>query len=89
MQWLDAKYLLGCAVFVYVLTPCAIFSKVMQSNEPDILAALTSFLRTVKETEKLRSLSLAECMVCVLCYIEKSGGGEWEESLSVPGDQTI
>ena len=53
MQWLDAKYLLGCAVFVYDLTPCAIFSKVLQSNELDILAALTSLLQTVKETEKL------------------------------------
>ena len=55
MQWLDAKYLLGCAVFVYDLTPCAIFSKVLQSNELDILAALTNLLRTVKETEKLLS----------------------------------
>ena len=43
-QWLQAKYLLGCAVFVDVLTPCAIFSKVMQSDEFDILAALTSLL---------------------------------------------
>lgn len=37
-----------------------IFSKVMQSNELDILAALTSLLRTVKETEKLSLLPLAE-----------------------------
>ena len=50
-QWLQAKYLLGCAVFVDVLTPCAVFSKVMQSDELDILAALTSLLQTVKETE--------------------------------------
>ena len=57
-QWLQAKYLLGCAVFVDVLTPCAVFSKVMQSDELDILAALTSLLRTVKETEKLSSLPL-------------------------------
>ena len=57
-KWLDAKYLLGCAVFVDVLTPCAVFSKVMQSNELDILAALTSLLSTVKETDKLSSLPL-------------------------------
>ena len=57
-QWLDAKYLLGCAVFVDVLTLCAIFSKVMQSSELDILAALTSLLHTVKETDKLSSLPL-------------------------------
>lgn len=55
-QWLDAKYLLGCAVFVDVLSPCAIFSKVMQSNELDILAALTNLLQAVKETEKLSTL---------------------------------
>ena len=55
-QWLDAKYLLGCAVVVDVLTPPAIFSKMMQSNELDILAALTSLLQTVKETEKLSTL---------------------------------
>ena len=43
-----------------VLTPCAIFSKVMQSDELDILGALNSLLRTVKETEKLSSLSLSK-----------------------------
>ena len=59
-QWTDAKYMLGCAVFVDILTPSAIFSKVMQSDELDILAALTSLLRTIKETEKLRSLPLAQ-----------------------------
>ena len=62
-QWLDAKYLLGCAVFVDVLTPCAIFSKVMQL---DILAALTSLLR---ETDKLSSLQVAH----VLCHTKKGG----------------
>ena len=58
--WTEAKYLLGCAVFVDVLMPCAIFSKVMQSDELDILAALTSLLQTIKETEKLSSLPLAQ-----------------------------
>jgi hypothetical protein len=57
-RWLQAKYLLGCAFFVDILTPCAIFSKIMQSNELDIVAALTSLLRTVKETERLRTSQL-------------------------------
>ena len=29
-KWIDAKYLLGCAFFVDLLSPCAIFSKVLQ-----------------------------------------------------------
>ena len=62
-QWTDAKYVLGCAVFIDVLTPSSIFSKVMQSDELDIVGALTSLLRTIKETEKLRSLPLAQCPV--------------------------
>ena len=47
-QWLHAKYMLGCAVFV---------DKVMQSDELDILSALRSLLRTVKETDKLSTLN--------------------------------
>ena len=57
-KWADGKYLLGCAVFVDLLSPCAIFSKSMQSDSIDILAALTSLLRTVKETNKLGAKSL-------------------------------
>ena len=57
---LDAKYLLGCAVFIDILTPCAVFSKVLQSNDLDILTALTSLLQTMKEIEKLSSLPLVE-----------------------------
>ena len=52
-KWGDAKYLLGCAVFVDLLVPCAIFSKSMQGDEVDILGALSYLLRTVKETNKL------------------------------------
>ena len=47
-------------VFVDILTPYAIFLKVMQSDELDILSALSSLVRTVKETEKLSTLPLAE-----------------------------
>ena len=57
-KWVDAKYLLGCAVFVDLLTPCAIFSKSMQGDELDILRALTYLLRTVKETNKLNAKPL-------------------------------
>ena len=59
-QWLHVKYVLGCAVFVDILTPYAIFSKVMKSDELDILSTLGSLLRTVKDTEKLSTLPLAE-----------------------------
>ena len=62
-QWTDVKYVLGCAVFIYVLTPSSIFPKVMQSDELDIVGALTILLRTIKETEKLRSLPLAQWSV--------------------------
>ena len=43
-----------------IVTPYAIFSKVMQSDELDILSALSSLLETVKETEKLSTLPLAK-----------------------------
>lgn len=57
-KWTEGKYIIGCAVFVDLLTPCSVFSKVMQSDEVDILAAVTSLLKTMKETEKLRSKPL-------------------------------
>ena len=57
-KWVDAKYILGCALFVDLLTPCTIFSKSMQSDEVDILGALTSLLKTLKETNKLSSRPL-------------------------------
>ncbi len=57
-KWTEAKYLLGCSLFIDLLTPCAIFSKCMQSDEVDILGALTSLLKTLKETDKLASKPL-------------------------------
>ena len=57
-QWINAKYLLGCALFVDLLNPCTILSKVMQSDDLDILAVLTSLLRSVKEVDKLSSTHL-------------------------------
>ena len=40
-KWVDAKDILGCTVFVDLLTPCTIFSKCMQYDEVDILGAQT------------------------------------------------
>ena len=59
-RWTDGKYLLGCSLFVDLLTPCTIFSKCMQSDEIDILGALTCLLKTLKETDKLSSMPLVE-----------------------------
>ena len=54
------KYILGCAVFTDLLTPASIFSKQMQSDELDILTALSNLLHTIKEVEKLRLLPLPQ-----------------------------
>ena len=59
-KWTQGQYVVGCAVFVDLLTPCAIFSKVMQVDEIDILGALTSLMKTIKETDKLKSRPLKE-----------------------------
>ena len=52
-RWTEAKYILGCAVFIDILSPCATFSKCMQNDDLDILGALTSLFRTVKEIDQL------------------------------------
>ena len=57
-KWIEAKYILGCALFVDLLSPCSVFSKSMQSDEIDILGALTGLLRTLKEINKLGSKPL-------------------------------
>ena len=59
-KWVDAKYLLGCALFTDLLTPCGIFSKSMQADELDILGALTYLLRTLKETNQLYAKPLEQ-----------------------------
>ena len=60
MKWTDAKYILGCAFFSDLLAPCAIFSKVLQTDSLDILTAFTSLLRTVQEVDKLCSKTLKQ-----------------------------
>ncbi len=57
-KWTDAKYILGCAVFIDLLHPCSVFSKCLQSDDNDILGALTCLLKTLSETNKLSSKNL-------------------------------
>lgn len=57
-KWVDAKYALGCAFYIDLLSPYAVFSKVFQSDNLDELAAFMSLLKTVKEINKLSSLPL-------------------------------
>ena len=57
-RWVNAKYLVGCAVFCDLLPPCVILSKVMQYDDLDILQALSFGLWTVKETKKLSTSDL-------------------------------
>ena len=59
-KWTDAKYLVGCSLLIDLLTPCTVFSKCMQSDEVDILGALTCLLKTLKETDKLATKPLEE-----------------------------
>ena len=60
LKWSNAKYILGCAFFCDLLSPCAVFSKVLQQDTLDILGAFTSLLRTVQELTKLGSRSLQQ-----------------------------
>ena len=46
-KWLDAMYFFGCAFFVNLLSPCAIFSKVLQRDDFDVLGAFSSLVCTV------------------------------------------
>ena len=59
-QWVTCQISARLCFFFDILTPYAIFSKVMQSDELDILSGLSSLLRTVKDTEILSTLPLAE-----------------------------
>ena len=80
-KWVDAKYLLRCAFIVDLLSPCAIFSKSMQSHSLDILGALTSLLRTVKETDKLSSKALSQWQTysaTVKKIVEEEGESEYQ-----------
>ena len=59
-KWVEAKYILGCAVFVDLLSPCLMFSRAMQNDEIDILGALTGVLQTLKETNRLASKGIEQ-----------------------------
>ena len=36
-QWVNAKYLVGCAIFCDLLAPCVVLSKLMRCDHLDIL----------------------------------------------------
>ena len=82
-QWTHAKYILGCALFIDLLTPCSIFSKVMQYDEIDVVAALTSLLKTLREMEKLASKPLSQwdtySTTCAKFVKEGSGSEDTSE----------
>ena len=64
-----------------LLSPCAIFSKTMQSDNLDILGALTPLLRAVKETNKLCSKALSQWptySATVNKVVEDAGGPEYQ-----------
>lgn len=75
-QWTNAKYILGCAIFVDLLTPCVSLSKVMQQDNLDILAALTGLLKSIKELEKLESSPLRQWPTYVATIKKCSKEGE-------------
>lgn len=59
-KWTNAKYLLGCALYIDLLAPCAILSKVMQNDHLDILEALSAVLMAFKETGILCTMDLGK-----------------------------
>lgn len=75
-QWTNAKYILGCAMFIDLLTPCVSLSKVMQQDNLDILAALTGLVKSVKELEKLESSPLQQWPTYVATVKKCSKEGE-------------
>ena len=81
-KWVDAKYILGCAFYVDLLSLCAVFSKILQSDDLDVLAAFMSLLRTVKEINKLNSLPFGK-MANLFINSEENPPGGWGKSISV------
>ena len=57
-KWTNAKYLLGCVLFIDLLTPRAILCKVMQNDQLDILEALSAVLMALKETGILCTMDI-------------------------------
>ena len=77
-KWVDAKYLLGCAFFVDLLSPCAIFSKVMQEDDLDVLGAFSSLIRTAKEVNKLSSKPLEQWKTYCTTLTKLSDDGSYQ-----------
>ena len=65
--------------FCDLLSPCAVFSKILQQDTLDILGALTSLLRTVQELNKLSSRSLQQWpnYSATLTNITQEGGSNF------------
>ena len=77
LQWTHAKYIVGSALFIDLLIPCSIFSKVMQSDEIDIFAALTNLLKTLREMEKLSSKPLSEWAILLVLNLSNRVRAQW------------
>ena len=54
-KWVGGKYNLGCALFVDLLKPCFILSKVMQNDNLDVVEALSSVINTIRSMASLFS----------------------------------
>ena len=68
-------YLSGYAFFIDLLLPCSIFSKVLQSDDLDVLGAFSSLLRTAKELERLSAMGL-ECWPTYSATLKKLVGSD-------------
>ena len=71
-RWTNAKYVLGCAVFIDLLTPSATFSKTMQSDELDILAATANHKKN-REAEVTVTGQVAN----LFCHIKEYHRRRW------------
>ena len=70
--------------------PCAIFSKVTQFDELDILAALTSLLLpTIKKMENSNSLPLSQWPVYFATLKKLSNENGRKKGVSMPGTEEV
>lgn len=79
-KWSDARYILGCAFFCDLLSPCAVLSKVLQHDSLDILGGLSSLLCTsARIAETL--LKVLRPMAYLLIYAQERYSGRWKSYL--------
>jgi len=65
-------------LFIDLLLPCAIFSKVMQEDDLDVLGVFTSLLCTVKEVNKLSSKPLEQWRTYSTTLTKLSDGNSYQ-----------